>query len=304
MIDFGQVGRLLRQDWDSPTDLAREIYQMVTSKEARRPANPVSIEIPQSQAGIVISRQNAPAGPSPFAANSTTHRTVRTNVPNTVKPDALRTDVPNAREIGQHSDSSFARPPSSGDQSSFEAVDDSRPDSGNFPKSPGLQNQSPNRNLRGPQVQSGPDFAPSRAEATGSVGARRGGYQQPVFGTNGEVRFAGNAPVQFDAPPRVWNPRTDQYEQYSFDGELTRIPLDTDDGDDTSWGQVISGAGATYQMNLFPDPDPDTQASATEEVTIVGLDPSEVLPPGTWVYPVTAGGPDGDKYYGMVPMWL
>lgn len=305
MFDLKQVGRLLRQDWPSATDLARELYDMMTSKDARRMAAPLSIEVPKGQTGIVISRESAKSPAATVRNQQTTiNRANAARVPKVDVPD-VRTEVAGQRAMNDPIEASFRRPQDGGDDGlSFPTSEDSRPTPGDFGARPGGDRpNSPNRQLRGPQVQSGPDFVPVRP-SSGSAPISRKAYSNPVAEFSDEIRFSGITPVQFDVPPRVFNPVTDQYEEYNFDGRLTRIPLDTDDGDGAMWGQVVSGQGDTYQMNLFTDPDPDTKPTDFQSVKCVGLDSEEIIPVDTWIYPVIQTQSESAKWYALVPMWL
>jgi hypothetical protein len=307
MYDFGQVGRLLRQDWSNPTDLARELYGMFTSKDSRRMANPVNLAVPKGQTGIVISRENAP-GPAATALRdqTTVKNTNRTNVPTTERPDVVRTDLTPQRAPKDALDIATRNPRlTSGDGPAFPQSTDQSPTSANFGRSPTFNRpQTPNRSLNGPQVQTGPDFKPVRPDAGPLGPSAKGGYSNPVFEASGEIRFSGVTPVQFDAPPQVFNPITDEYEDYSFDGYLTRVPDDDDGGDGASWGQVLSGKGNTYIMNIFDDPDPDTATDGPQSVKCLNLDAKEVIPPGTWIYPVVQSGGESGLWYALVPMWI
>jgi hypothetical protein len=301
MFDFRQVGRLLRQDWESPTDLARELYGLFTNRDARTIAQPISIEVPKGQSGISISREKPPESPGNRPNATTTTRPNRATVPKAERPDLIRSDLAPSRSISDAPDLNFPRPPESMDPGgvSPEAPRiEAAP--GNWPSSPVNRPPASNRQNRSSQVQSGPDFSPVRPDAGGPTGSKA--YSKPVFEASGEIRFSGLNPVQFDAPPRIFNPKTDEYEPYDFDGSLTRIPLD-DNGGDVFWGQVVSGKGATYTMDIYTDPDPETQPLDRVSVSVVGLDSKETVPPKTWVYPVVPNA-DGTRWYALVPMWI
>jgi hypothetical protein len=302
MFDFKQVGRLLRQDWDNPTDLARELYGLFTNKDARTINQPLSIEVPKGQAGLSISRESASPSSAIRPSVTTLARPNRPPIPETIKPDIFRSDLVSDRTIKDAPDLNFPRPPElDGGGPPIPEGEIFRPTSGNWSAPQGVRPSSSNRQNRPSQVQSGPDFSPVRPDVPSSNPSKA--YSKPVFEASGEIRFSGITPVQFDTPPRVFNPTTDNYEPYNFNGQLTRIPLNEDDGATVMWGQVVSGQGDTYLVNLFTDPDPETQPTDSVSVEVVGLDDKEVIPPLTWLYPVTPNA-DGNAWYSLAPMWL
>jgi hypothetical protein len=63
-------------------------------------------------------------------------------------------------------------------------------------------------------------------------------------------------------------------------------------------GQVVSGSGSTYMVQLNPQAVPPGD---TVSVTILQIDASQTIPAGTYILPVIQVG---NNYYAQVPVWL
>lgn len=72
-------------------------------------------------------------------------------------------------------------------------------------------------------------------------------------------------------------------------------------------GRVVSGTGATYQVELFSD-QTASQSFGTVQVTQLQIDADEQIPANTWAlvvgFPVTANGVTTATYAMQVPVWL
>lgn len=300
------ANRLLRQDWSNPVDLARELYNMFTGEEARSLRTPPTIQNPK-QSGLEITRKSdqkaAPA--STRSQGPAAARPNRTQIPKVDKPDLVRSEEQQRREITEPADSPFDRPLTPDDQSDFRPAPDSRPTPG-APSEP-IAGMAPLQFSRGSGAG---DLLGSDYESGIPTFDEGQSYARPIdFGSSGlsdNINLRGITPVSSGGGARNFNVRTDDYEPYRFDGSLTRIPIDEDGdgGSDVFWGKVVIGLGDTYLCNIYTDPDPDTdpEAPGVVSVKIVSIDPKENIQPGTWIYPVVLNAA-GTQYYGMVPLW-
>jgi hypothetical protein len=130
-------------------------------------------------------------------------------------------------------------------------------------------------------------------------------YEAPTVDLGGSVRFRGDEPVHFDRPPYVWNEDKFHYEPLTLSLEPLDEPGDGSGGTTVFLGQVVSGSGDTYSVNLFGSG--TAQAStATVTVTIPQIATTETIPATTWlqaVYQFTDSS-GNVTYEAQVPVWL
>lgn len=303
MFDVKHIGRLLRMDWPDATSLAREFASILTSKAAKEVVSPVSITVPEGQAGLSVGRSKAEAVSLSPAAESIRAARIADSAASFDRAAPIRSDVPGPREIKQAVEPPSPRPPDFPEPPSRQPVSIPGAPAGAtyLRQRPSVQRRE--SQISSPQVQSGPSGQATRQDSSAPQAKFAKGYSNPVFEATGEVSFKGVAPVRFDVPFEVWNPKTDEYTPYDFDGTITRIPLE-DSAQTSWWGQVISGKGDTYMCNILASPDPHEIPEDFVSVKIVNkIDAKEQIPTLTYIYPVTENS-DGTQWYGMIPTWL
>lgn len=302
MFDPKQVGRLLRQDWASPTDLARELYDLFTGKEQGQAAPAAGIKAPSLSADVAGSRDRQVSGASPRPNSVTVNRNNQTAQQADKAKDDFRTPVPD-RQISEAPDAPFGRPPDSGDQrDSYPEKADSRPTAASFPPILASKPAASARGLASIDTSNGPDFSPARPNATTSSGKIQFSHV-PDEGFAGETQLAGVHTPDQTAPNQRFRPVSDDYDPYNFDGHLTRIPFNDSGSQAVFFGKVVAGQGDTYVMNLFDSPDPEESPVDQQSVKIAGLDAKEILPKDTLVYPVLLND-NGDQWFGMMALWI
>jgi hypothetical protein len=306
MFNVKDAGRLFQEDWKSPGELARQLYQMVTSKETKTVNAPVEISVPKGQTALRISQAKAepsPSSSSPSIRNARITQAVAAQAK--FKPVLQAADGPGqSRNPGSLTPDEI-RPQASGidHASSVRTSDhagDFRPQSTSTADRQQRSFQQPAAIKSGSQVQTGPKGLSSRADQPAQQSRFAKSYQNPVFEVaEGEVKFSGNSPVQFDRQPYVFNTNTDSYEPMGKVDGSTAQPAFAEGAQ--VWGKVTGGTGPTQMVTLYDDP-AGSPAGETISCTFPGLDPTEQIPPGTWVYPIFVNG-DG-AYFCVIPVWL
>jgi hypothetical protein len=136
----------------------------------------------------------------------------------------------------------------------------------------------------------------------------------PIFEVDGPASFRA-APVRFEHPPEVWNPKAKRY--VPLKGTRADWPtLDVDNPGDGGAG-VLAGKvvskftadmggkyrnGDTYKVTLYPD-GPQGDRGDDVEVVILQISKDDEIPQDTWLFPIARLGTDG-TYYAQPPVWI
>lgn len=310
MIDPIGAARLIRKVWSNPNDLARELYELVQSKDARKVQSPVEIAVPKGQVGLRLVRsadRPSTAGPAPRPSQAQPYpdrggspmppqprvasRTRQGN--SNAEPQVARREPPQApgsnldlaqrptRESPARTTAEPAQPPR-------------RPqETANRPAPILVASNTPEIPRRPRQ----PDLPPAQFTPVGDLPSYARAYQSPIFESLEEVRFGGIHPVQFDNPPVLLNRDTGIYEPFEIASGLTRIPRENRYR--IWYGEVDTANGMNklnrpiYKVKIYAWPDGELED--TVDVTMWGLDPLVTLTKGERLWPVWQAS-DGNHY--------
>lgn len=249
IIGVSAPARLLREEWDSPRQLAEELYAMFTAKGPVEIDSTVTIRVPEGQPALRIER---------VREGDTNNTAFQHGI---VKNAAAPAPVPTRRAARFNPDTDPRRHITGlNDAEGQAAIREGRP----TPRTPA-----------------------------------RGWVETPIVEIAGPVSFTGDSPVRFSQAPVMSNPRTGRQEDLA-DVVANRVQASATSVDKPAFGKVVSGTGAEYIVNLFPN-GPGKETTGAVSVRIPFIADTEAIEPGTWL---TGIQKFDDGYWCQPPVWM
>ena len=309
MLDPTQAGRLLRTNWTA-NDLARELYAIVVQTAA----------MPAAAESVVTGLPDPFASRRPEASGST--RPVRPPQPGRSRRVVLRSAVAADRRRHLPTAPLPTEPDRQGPKAEPTAPRRPRPAQAGPGHHPAPSQPSPSRSDSHAAPRSDHTRRPAPAPAPIEV--------SPVRSPAGPAPAAAPAPPSYPAPtyrPTVAEPRRTRSGGLTFsprsnldlgrsaprdeapptrraeleiDPKFTRIPREG--LVDFWWGKVTAANGVgsnelqSYQVDLYADPSPGGQSESNVQVFMWVLDPADVLPNGSPLWPIFQSPFDGNFY--------
>ena len=121
----------------------------------------------------------------------------------------------------------------------------------------------------------------------------------PLVEIDGGVSFTGHTPVEFSTPPILVNAKTGRREDLA-DAVARKVRPGQPDDQKPLFGKVVSGSGAEYVVDLFPNgPGKETTGAVSVRVPYIADD--ETIDPGTWLTGIMKFD---DGYWVQPPVWM